>query len=221
MFCPNCGKEVIGNERFCTQCGNSLVSGPAAKSNGKKIAIIACVVVCLICLVSLVLVMLINGGKPPREILTENKWYGELEVDCEYNDWTSIGEGEGYWFYAICEQTVFYSYGEAEYITYKIGGWGTVYGPFSYEITADNIPANLDWEKHHYVYGSNWEILEDNTLKCDGEYYLWDENGETHCNCDSGDCRHEKTWFVNGDFLRIGDDDTLVSKKPAALRIDD
>ena len=221
MFCSNCGKKIIGDERFCTQCGKPLTPGPAAKSNGPKIAVIAVVTACLICLAAVAFIMLINGGKPPKEILIGNKWYEEPDVNCEYNDWSSIGKGEGYWFHALCDQTVFYSYGEAETVTYKIGGWGTVYGPFPYEITADNIPSHLEWEKHHKVYEMTWEILEDNTLKCDGDYYLWDQNGETHCNCDDSDCRHEKTWFVTGEYLRIGDSDTLVSKKPSSLRIDD
>ena len=51
-------------------------------------------------------------------------------------------------------------------------------------------------------------------------YYLWDDEKETHCDCDDYDCKHDKTWYITEEHLRIGSE-TYTSKKPSSLHVGD
>ena len=39
MFCPNCGKEILGNENFCPHCGKEASSSAllSKENNGSHI----------------------------------------------------------------------------------------------------------------------------------------------------------------------------------------
>ena len=226
MFCPNCGKEISDSTKFCTYCGYQIASSEvvtvnlndATKNQAKNKKMIFAILSILLC-VAIVMVVVIATQKSPKELLVENKWYYDFEVDCEYIDFTYGDTRPGYWFSAVCKQEVFFSYGETENTVYLIGGYGSSYGPFSYEITADNIPSNIEWRKEVKDYSDDWEILNENVLKYNTSYYIWDDAKEANCNCkNKSNCNHRKTWCVTKNYLRIGVH-TYSSHKPAALRI--
>lgn len=219
MFCPNCGKEVPENENFCSNCGKKLVDESQKKTNGKTVGMIVAVISLFLLLGVIALIGSVGFGQSPEELLVQNKWYSGLTVNCDYYE--AMGEWKaGYWFSAQCYETVFYSYGESERALYRIGGYGSAYGPYSYEINEDNIPSTIEWKKEKKTHEETWEILEENTLKCDGDHYLFDDDEDTHCNCEDDDCRHEKTWYITQEYLRIGRD-TYESQKPSALHPED
>ena len=103
-------------------------------------------------------------------------------------------------------------------MSYEIGGYD-VYGPYSYEITSENIPANIGWRENIWNTHYSWDVLDKNELKYDGDYYSWDDEKDTHCDCDD-DCKHDQTWYITDKYLRIGSL-TYTSKKPSSLHVDD
>ena len=69
MFCPNCGKEILGNENFCPNCGKEASSNTALSKGN-------------------------NGGtvEAPRiEIYRKFAWYGFLNDFKVYVDGLEIG----------------------------------------------------------------------------------------------------------------------------------
>ena len=225
MFCPYCGSQISGCDKFCTKCGkqttdNTTMSASAAnvpKSYGKKKGIVIGAISVFLCVV--IIVAICFAIKSPEELLKDNEWYGEMDVDCEYHDWSSIGDGEGYWFQAECDAVIFYSDGKSRQMSYEIGNGG-VYGPFSYKITSENIPSNIKWRKDIWNTYYSWEVLDKNALKYHNDYYAWDDEKDTHCNCGDSECRHSDTWYVTSKYLRIGQT-TYTSQKPASLHVED
>ncbi len=222
MFCTNCGKEIQENSKFCTYCGKQVMDNIAVpvlpdnkpKVHSKKKGIVIAIISILICVS--VVIAIVSSIKSPEEILTDNDWYREIYVDCEYYDWSGK---EGYYFDAECRKYIFYSDGETEITSYEIGNGG-VYGPFSYEITSENIPSSIDWAEEVWENRRpEWEILDDKTLEYEGDHYKWDDEKETHCDCDDN-CEHDKTWYITNEYLRIGSY-TYTSEKPSSLNTDD
>jgi hypothetical protein len=227
MFCPNCGKEIVTVAKFCPHCGYKIASdatqpdnlNPIPKSKAKTKKTVIAIVAVLLC-IAIGITIFFATSKSPKELLTENQWYENFKVNCEYYEFSYQDQKPGYWFSAWCEGTLFRSYGETEHIVYRIGGYGSAYGPFSYEITTENIPAHIEWQKEVKDYSNFWEILEDDTLKYNGEYYLWDDTKSALCECDTSECNHKRTWCVTKDYLRIGRY-TYSSQKPKGANLPD
>ncbi len=241
--CLFCGKELREGARFCSHCGQEQVldsaedsvgsdvqstnyvvpapeeppvtdaDGETPSSHGKKKGIVIGIVSALLCFV--LILVLCFSLKSPEDILTDHSWYGEIDVDCDYYDWSDV---DGYFFSASCRKKIFYSNGEARNIYYEIGNGGVV-GPFRSEVTKDNIPPHAKWGKTA-GYSDKWEVLDDKTLKYDGEYYSWDKTKDTRCDCDDHYCKHRNTWYITRGNLRIGNRN-YTSKKPDRLFIDD
>ena len=225
MFCKHCGNQIGDYDKFCKECGNQIIKDIETSANttttskfySKKKGIVVGVISVLLCVA--IIITIVFAIKSPEEILKDNEWYSDIDVDCEYHDWSSIGDGKGYWISADCRKIVFYHYGEAETTSYTIGGGGGVYGPYSYEINSENIPLSAPWRENVWDNTDKWEIIDKDTLKYDGGYYLWDDEKETHCDCDDYDCKHDKTWYITEEYLRIGSA-TYTSKKPSSLHVD-
>lgn len=230
MFCSKCGKENLSTDKYCFNCGNPLnetTTPDGVKHNGKKTAITVAVVAIFLCfaivlgIISIFTITFIVNKKSPENLLADNEWYSDVDVTCEYYDWSSIDGGKGYWITAYCSKSVFYSYGKVETTEYEIGGDGSVHGPFSYEIDSENIPSYIEWRKDIRDRTLSWRILKKNTLNVDeDEYYLWDDEKDTHCYCEDYECEHRNTWYVTKEYLRIGRV-TYCSEKPECLNVDD
>lgn len=64
MFCPNCGKEITGGNRFCGNCGHQISSGKPKSSaalNSKRLLIVAVAVI--VVLLAVLAILLFRTGE--------------------------------------------------------------------------------------------------------------------------------------------------------------
>lgn len=228
MYCIYCGKEISNDSHFCIHCGKQVSKPVNTTANNSKFTIsgrlkkgiiIGILSVCLC--IALIFILRPDEDiriKSPEKLLKNSVWYGELDVGN-----TQYGDSSEYYYWAECVKRVFYSDGMEKATYYNAGDGWNVYGPVPYKMTSEDFPVNLDWAIEEGYYKREWEVLEDDVLKYDGRYYVWDEDKDTHCDCDindQDDCQHYETWYVTKKYLRIGND-TFTPQKPRALNVDD
>jgi len=218
MFCKFCGSQMKADAKFCPKCGKqkvkneTIVNNSKTQRTNKKITLITVIGLVLVCAI-----LFLSGSKSPAELLKNNAWYKTF-VDCEYYDWSYDDFVAGYYFSADCDKIVFHSDGKAEVTFYRTPGAGGERGPFASKINIDNMPPGTEWREVN-TKNYSWELVDDDTLKYKGDYYSWDDSEETQCECDDYECKHEKTWYITDEYLRIGKY-TYTTEKPSSFNIE-
>lgn len=134
MFCPNCGKEITGGNRFCGNCGHQISSGKPKSSaalNSKRLLIVAvAVIVVLLAVLAILLFRTGEDGENDRrgqdtdESVEEENAKTDLE-DAIVGTWTN-SDGVGLTFTAGG--------------TLRLSGFGLSLGgdTFKYEVQDEN-----------------------------------------------------------------------------------
>lgn len=151
MLCEKCGAEYAEGTNYCVKCGEKIEqadNAPMKKSKLPKKAKYA--IAAAIAVVSIAVIRYFNSVEYLEKRLTDSTWYSEPkeEIDGSYYEYDA-------------RILKFRSDGECEM-------WDG--GEYS-ETKLPNFPFMKFW-----LDTQSWELLDDKSLKLDGEYYEYGED---------------------------------------------
>lgn len=133
MNCPNCGKELKENQKFCTNCGAEITETATNYKKIKKMVSIGFSVIFLLILVILIGINLSNEHKI-NQVLNNSSYNGNrilIKTNYKFNQYRKI----------IFDNELNSKYGESVYIAISAGNKAVIYSPKNIE--PENIMSYL------------------------------------------------------------------------------
>ncbi len=162
MLCKKCGAEYAEETNFCVKCGERIEptdNAPVKISKLPKKAKYA--IVAAIAVVSIAAIRYFNSVEYLEKRLTDSIWYSEPIEDIQER------EDGPYYNYNIKE----YHY-DAKILRFRSNEECEMWDGGDIAETKLNIFWSLDF----YLDTQSWELLDDKSLKLDGEYYEYGED---------------------------------------------